>query len=74
MPLIHAQVTTTYIAQWTMGLDRVVAFLSARTPWTRGLKYVICTRQTMLEHLTLITLLRAELFQSSKRETNLLKK
>jgi hypothetical protein len=61
-----------------MGLNRVVAFLvtfpSAGTPWARGLEYVICTRQTMLEHLILITPLRAEHFQSSMPETHQLKK
>jgi hypothetical protein len=65
MPLIPAQVTTTYKAQRTMGLNRVVAFPSVGTPWAR---------QTMLEHLILITPLRAEYFQSSMPEMHQLKK
>jgi hypothetical protein len=68
MPLIPAQATTTHKAQGTTALNGVVAFPSVGTPWARGLEYVMCTRQTMLEHLILITPLRAEYFQSLPTE------
>jgi hypothetical protein len=51
-------------AQGTTALNGVVALPSVGTPWARGLEYVICTRQTMLEYLILITPLRAGQFQS----------
>jgi hypothetical protein len=68
MPLIPAQATTTHKSQGTTELNGVVAFPSIGTPWARVLEYVMCTRQTTLELLILITSLRAEHFQSSMVE------
>jgi hypothetical protein len=68
MPLLAAQATTTHKAQGTTAHNGVVAFPSAGTPWARALEYVMCTRQTMLEKLILITPLRKDHFQSQEIE------
>jgi hypothetical protein len=57
-----AQATTTHKAQGTTDHKGVVAFPS------EGLEYVMCTRQTMLEHLILISQLRADHFQAKLPE------
>jgi hypothetical protein len=68
MPLRPAQATTTHKAQGTTAHKGVVAFPSEGVLWARGLEYVMCTRQTMLEHLILIYPLRADHFQAKLPE------
>jgi hypothetical protein len=68
MPLLPAQATTTHKAQGTTAHQGVVAFPTEGNIFARGLEYVMCTRQTMLDKLFLIRPLKHEHFQAKQKE------
>ena len=68
MPFLSAQATTTHKAQGTTAHQGVVAFPTEGNIFARGLEYVMCTRQTMLDKLFLIRPLKHEHFQAKQQE------
>jgi hypothetical protein len=68
MPLVPAQATTTHKAQGTTAHQGVVAFPTEGNIFARGLEYVMCTRQTMLDKLFLIRPLKHEHSQAKQQE------
>ena len=72
LPLLPAKAKSVHKAQGTTGYYGIVYDPGNGPGHARGLQYVACSRATELAHVTLLSALTLPMFQSHKRERDLI--